>query len=135
MDYNYRYMTHFSKKEEEHHLPWWNQELTMVERSDVKNTFALLEVEGTVKRGPMESTTANLKAVLDHLLTEKATYYQGKIDTKHDQTCHKYDQMYHVVYNQTRHGVLTPGTPWKTPSKIKMCRDDELNHTDTHSSK
>lgn len=54
---------------------------------------------------------ANLKAVLDHLLMEKATNYQGKIDTKHDQSCHKYNQMYHVVYNQTRNGVITPDTP------------------------
>ena len=96
--------------------------------------FAYLVEAGTVKRGATESTTANLTTVLDHLLAEKGDYYKGKIDTQHDLTCHKYDQCYAIVYHQTKHGVGTPGTPWKTPTKIKMCRDDELNQTDTHSS-
>ena len=73
------------------HHSWWNSELNIIERADVKHAFVQLEEAGKVKRGPMESTTANLKTVLEHLLTEKAAYYQGKIDSKHDATSHKYD--------------------------------------------
>ena len=84
-------MKHFSKNENQDQLSWWNQELTIRERSDIKVAFAYLVEAGTVKRGATESTTGNLTTVLDHLLAEKGDYYKGKIDTTHDLTCHKYD--------------------------------------------
>ena len=85
-------------------------------------------------RGTNESTTANLTTVLAHLLEEKGSIYKDKIDTKHDPTSHKYDQMYNIVYQLTKRRAAACVPGMKTPGKIKMVPDDELNHTDTHSS-
>ena len=125
---------HFSKHEEQSQHHWWNQELSLVERADVKDAFAFLEEVGKVKRGPMESTTANLRAVLDYLLTEKRVYYQGKIDSKHDQTSHKYDQAYNIIYNKTKGKTVTEASSREISSKIKTHEDDEIFNTDTQSS-
>ena len=42
--------------------------------------------------------------------------------------------MYNLVYHQTKYSVGKPGTPKKTPTKIKIHTDDELHQTETHSS-
>ena len=84
-------MHNFKKNLEQTHHKWWGEELTILERSDVKQSFFQLEEAGTVHRGNLASTTDNLLNVLAHLLDEKSSYYSGKIDTKHDPTCHKYD--------------------------------------------
>ena len=111
-----------------------NQELALQERQDAKDAFALLLETGAVKRGTTESTTANLTTVLDYLLTEKAAYYKGKIDTQHDATSHKYDQLYNLIYNLTKYKAIAAVPSSKTPTRITMCGDDELNRTDTQSS-
>ena len=63
-------MQNFVKPKEETQQSWWNQELSKRERQDIRDTFMLLLETGAVKRGMQESTTGNLKAVLDHLLAE-----------------------------------------------------------------
>ena len=81
-----------------------------------------------------ESTTGNLKAVLDHLLAEKAEYYKDKVDSKQNPNSLKGDQFYNLVYHLTKQRVVSAVPGRMTPSKISMERDDELHQTDTHSS-
>ena len=127
-------MQHFTKNEDQAQHSWWNQSLSIVERAEFKQAFVELEKAGAIKRGADQSSTSNMEAVLGHMLEEKPDYYEGKINSEHDATFHKYSQLYSIAYQMTKHGAGTPGTPQKTPTKIKICSDDELRHTDTHSS-
>ena len=127
-------MQNFVKLKEETQQSWWNQELSKRERQDIRDTFMLLLETGAVKRGMQESTTGNLKAVLDHLLAEKPEYYKDKVDSKQNPNSLKGDQCYNLVYHLTKQRVVSAVPGRMTPSKISMERDDELIQTDTHSS-
>ena len=81
-----------------------------------------------------ESTTANVRAVLGHLVTEKAEYYKDKVESKQNQHALKHDQLYNLVYHLTKQRVVSAVPGRMTPAKIIMEGDDELHCTDTHSS-
>ena len=83
-------MQHFVKNEEEAHHSWWNQPLSILERAHIKSAFFELEEEGTIHRGADQSSTGNMEAILTHLLDKKPDCYEGKINTEHDATYHKY---------------------------------------------
>ena len=87
-----------------------------------------------MKRGMQASTTGNLTAVLNHLLTEKTEYYKQKLESKHEQNNLKRDQLYNLVYHLTRQRVPSAVPGRMTPGKIKIESDDELHQTETHSS-
>ena len=56
------------------------------------------------------------------------------MESKQNPNSLKGDQLYNVVYHLTKQRVVSAVPGRMTPSKITMERDDELNHTDTHSS-
>ena len=84
-------MQHFNKNEDQQQHNWWNTEMSILERADCKHAFTHLEEAGEVHRGTGASTTANMEAILQYLLEEKPDCYDGKINSKHDPTCHRYD--------------------------------------------
>ena len=87
-----------------------------------------------MKRGVLASTTGNLTAVLDHLLTEKTEHYKAKLESKHEHNNLKRDQLYNLVYHLTKQRVVSAVPGRMTPGRIKIESDDELNHTETQSS-
>ena len=127
-------MQHFNQHEEQGHTSWWNQEITKKEKQDTRDSFAILLEMGAVKRGMQESTSMNLKAILNHLVTENAEYYKEKVESKHNPNNLKNDQLYNLVYYLTKQRVVSAVPGRMTPSKISLEPDDELNQADTHSS-
>ena len=77
-----------------------------------------------MKRGIQESTTANVKAILNHLVTEKATYYKDKADSTQSTHSLKVDQLYNLKYHLTKQTVNSAVPGSMTPSKITMDGSD-----------
>ena len=59
--------------------------------------------------------------------------YAGKIDGTHDQTSHKYRQVYSMLRHLTRKDPFASAQATKTPGKLNSQEDDELNQSATKS--
>ena len=107
--------------------------MNLYDRNRINIAFGFLLDAGKVEQNHLVSITKNMQAVLDYLLNEIKPIYDGKIDTTHDQSSHKYRQIYDMLRHLSRKHPCAFAVAKETPEKPKFESNDELNQSATKS--
>ena len=110
-------------------LNWWDEDLTKLERSDIKQAWQFLSGHGKVKTGTDASTSDNLSAIFNTLLEDMNDFYGGKLDAEYRTRQHKYRQIFEIVSYLTKKVPLMPAALPDATFEGILQEDDELQHS------
>ena len=99
-------------------LTWWQDELTLDERRDVKKAWLVKLEDNEVHTGPHVNPMANAQVIMDYLKASDE-YWAERLALKRPKACLKWQQFYAKIYKLTRESNSPSGkeTPKKLPTQ------------------